>query len=279
MTELVVRRLMIDLDTPMPRHWLDGDAFRTAFFNALSMSFPVGEQFFIDAVRDGVKALPPSAQAVFEAELKGFVGQEATHRRLHALFNDQLQRQGLVNRWAERAARRIERIHALNVRHAVAATAANEHFTAILAEHLLAHPEQWGDTPERLRLMWEWHASEESEHKSTAFDVYRALGGNHEWRVKWFRLVTVYFLADVLRQTMNNLWHDGTWWRPSTWASAVRFLFGRGGLVRECAGPWRQYLREDFHPAQHGSARAAQWLQAHQADYRVVGAAAEARAA
>ena len=53
MTELVVRRLLIDLETPFERHWCGGDAFRTAFFNALSMSFPVGEQFFIDAVRGG----------------------------------------------------------------------------------------------------------------------------------------------------------------------------------------------------------------------------------
>ena len=59
MTELVVRRLLIDLETPFARHWCGGDAFRSALFNALSMSFPVGEQFFIDAVRDGHKALPP----------------------------------------------------------------------------------------------------------------------------------------------------------------------------------------------------------------------------
>lgn len=58
MTELVVRRLLIDLETPFARHWCGGDAFRSALFNALSMSFPVGEQFFIDAVRDGHKALP-----------------------------------------------------------------------------------------------------------------------------------------------------------------------------------------------------------------------------
>ena len=33
-----------------------GDAFLTAWFNALSMSFPVGEQFFIDSVRNGLQA-------------------------------------------------------------------------------------------------------------------------------------------------------------------------------------------------------------------------------
>jgi len=74
MTELVVRRLLIDLETPFARHWCGGDAFRSALFNALSMSFPVGEQFFIDAVRDGHKALPPDQQAQFADEVRGFSG-------------------------------------------------------------------------------------------------------------------------------------------------------------------------------------------------------------
>ena len=58
MTELVVRRLLVDMEAPIPRHWCGNDPFRTALFNALSMSFPIGEQFFIDAVRGGFKALP-----------------------------------------------------------------------------------------------------------------------------------------------------------------------------------------------------------------------------
>ena len=89
--DLTVRRLRVDLETPFARHWNGGDAFRTAWFNALSMSFPVGEQFFIDAVRDGLKALPAAERERFAAEVQGFVGQEATHRRIHALFNAQLE--------------------------------------------------------------------------------------------------------------------------------------------------------------------------------------------
>ena len=58
MTQLVVRRLLIDLQAPIATRWNGGDAFRTAFFNALSMSFPVGEQYFIDSVRNALQALP-----------------------------------------------------------------------------------------------------------------------------------------------------------------------------------------------------------------------------
>jgi predicted metal-dependent hydrolase len=271
MSELVVRRLLVDLDAPIARHWCGGDAFRTAFLNALSMSFPVGEQYFIDAVRDGVKALPEAQRAALEAEVQGFVGQEATHRHLHGLFNRHLERQGLVNRWAERAVRRIERLRGLDPRHHLAATAAYEHFTAILAEHLLARPQQFGDTEPRLLTLWLWHAAEESEHRSTAFDLYRALGGNERWRLRWFRIVTVYFVVDAMRQTVNNLWRDATLWRPATWASGWRFFFGPGGLVRECFGPWRAYFRADFHPSQSASERGERWLAEHAQAYAVVG--------
>ena len=97
MSNLVVRRLMIDLESPLPRHWHGNDAFKTALSNALSMSFPLGEQFFIDSVRRVVKTLPEAKQAEFAQEVQGFIGQEATHRRIHGLFNDHLYLQGHKN--------------------------------------------------------------------------------------------------------------------------------------------------------------------------------------
>ena len=141
MTDLVVRRLLIDLESPVQRHWCGGDAFRSAFFGALSMSFPIGEQFFIDSVRAGLKALPSEQQARFKDEAQGFIGQEATHRRIHALFNEQIQQHGLVNDWEPRARKRLALITSLDPRHGLAITAANEHFTALFAEWMLSHPE------------------------------------------------------------------------------------------------------------------------------------------
>src|SRR5215218_2920217 len=115
MTDLVVRRLLVDMEQPIERHWCAGDAFRTALFNALSMSFPIGEQFFIDSVRDGFKALPPHKQEQFRAEVQGFVGQEATHRRLHSLYNAHLDKHGLVNEWEPRARKRLKMMEGQNV--------------------------------------------------------------------------------------------------------------------------------------------------------------------
>ncbi|MDF2467431.1 MAG: hypothetical protein K0Q43_5666 [Ramlibacter sp.] len=273
MANLIVRRLLIDMEAPIARHWCGGDAFRTALFNALSMSFPVGEQFFIDAVRNGFKALPLDKQERFRAEVQGFMGQEATHRRLHGLFNSHLDKLGLVNEWAGRATQRLKLLEGLDPRHALGITAANEHFTAIMADWMLRNPDFVESTDARLSTLWLWHSAEESEHKSTAFDLYQALGGNHEWRVTWFRRVTMIFLGDTLRQTVDNLRRDGTLWKWQTWKSAATTLFGKRGLIRQTWRPWRAYLRQDFHPAQQDSGPSRLWLAEHRDRYVPVGAA------
>lgn len=268
-----MRRLRIDLDTPLPRHWA-GDAFRTAFFNALSMSFPAGEQLFIDSLKKALAALPPDERARFEPEVRGFIGQEATHRHVHTRFNAHLERQGLVNAWERRILARRPQVEALDVRNWVAVTAATEHLTAVFAEYLLARPAVLAAAPERLQQLWQWHSAEETEHRSTAFDLYRALGGAEGWRVGIFRVVLRMFLLDTARQTLNNLWHDGSWWRPSTWVAGARFLFGRDGFLTVSRALWQRYVLADFHPGKADDSLSRRWLADHAALVPAVAAAA-----
>ena len=272
MTELVVRRLLVDMEAPIAPDWCAGNAFRSAFFDALSMSFPVGEQFFIDSVRGGFKALPAEQQERFQAEMQGFVGQEATHRHLHALYNAQLEKRGLVNAWEVRARSRLKLMDGLDCRHGLGITAANEHLTAIFADWMLRNPDLLGDRDERLKTLWLWHSAEESEHKSTAFDLYKALGGNQQWRITWFRRISLSFLIDTLRQTADNLYRDGQLFSWRTWRGAASFLFGKRGLIRQTAAPWREYLRPDFHPNQQDSGASQRWLLDHQHRFRAVSA-------
>lgn len=282
---LTVRKLGVDLSKGFSRHWNGGDAFRTAFCNALSMSFPVGEQFFIDAVREGGKQLPDTPEnAPLKDIVRGFIGQEATHRHLHALYNAQLEKQGLVNHWEPRAARRLQKGRdemfsksAQGHLHELAITAAYEHFTAIFGDLTLERLDQSGDwfadAEEPLKTLWRWHAAEESEHKSVAFELYTRLGGNYRWRMRWFHYVLLQFTLDVVRQTVHNLWRDGSLHKPSTWWSATRFVFGRHGMLWRAARPLWAYRRRDFHPDQVGHpTQAAEWLQSHADRWSAVGA-------
>jgi predicted metal-dependent hydrolase len=260
MTDLVIRKLLVDLNTPFPARWNGGDAFRSAFFNALSMSFPVGEQFFMDSVRAGFKTLPEEKRAQFAAEVQGFVGQEATHRRIHALFNGHLDRLGFTNAMEQRAIRRIKKQAHLPARMHLAGTAATEHFTALFADWMLRHPEALEGAEERLQTLWLWHSAEESEHRSTAFNVYQAMGASHRTRVRVFRYVTVIFMYDLFCQTVRNLWHDRALFKLSTWRSAGKLLFAKDGMLRGNVAQWRDYLRQDFHPEQHDASRSQAWL-------------------
>lgn len=274
MTDLVVRRLLIDLAEPIPARWNGGDAFRSAFFNALSMSFPVGEQYFMDSVRAGLKALPEESRSNLAAEVQGFVGQEATHRRIHALFNGHLEKLGFNNVLERRATKRIAASAHLDVRIHVAATAATEHLTAMFADWMFRHPEALEGAEHRLQTLWMWHASEEAEHCSTAFDVYRALGGSEQWRLRLLHYITWTFAMDITRQTVRNLWHDGSLFKWSTWKSAFTLLFAKDGMVRGNVAVWRAYKAPTFHPRQQDTSLSERWLQDNRAQFAVVGRAA-----
>ena len=271
MTQLVVRKLLIDLTTPFPARWNGGDAFRSAFFSALSMSFPVGEQYFMDSVRAGLKALPESEKQRLAVEVQVFVGQEATHRRIHALFNGHLQALGFRNTLEPRAAKRMQQHAHLDVRMHVAATAATEHITAMFADWMFRHPEALEGCEPRLQTLWMWHAAEEAEHCSTAYDMYVALGGSYDWRVRMLRYITTMFALDITRQTIRNLWHDGSLFKWSTWASAARLLFSKDGMIRGNRAMWRAYLAPDFHPRQQDTSASEQWLQDNAQRYALVG--------
>jgi len=269
---LMVRRLLLDFSDGFDRHWAGGDAFKTAHFNALSMSFPVGEQMFIDSLRNAASFLPHSSEyEQLRQTVREFIGQEATHRRLHGLFNEQLSRQGLINHIESWVSAKVDGSKGVNPLHPLAATAAFEHFTSVFAEIALKHADMLKNTSDTMQTFWRWHFSEEAEHKSVAMDVYRALGGNEYRRKRWFISVWFVFTCHVMAQTLINLWHDKTLFKPSTWWSALSFFFGLRGMVWRMWRPLTLYFKSNFHPIEHGDPHLAiDWLQANKDRYKVV---------
>jgi len=269
MSELVVRKLEIDLSEGFGRHWLGGDAYRTALFNALSMSFPLGEQMFIDSLR----AIDPARidDPVLSAQVRDFIGQEASHRFVHEQYNAHLVRQGFAYVRGPALAARIARVGTLPVRLRVAITCALEHYTAVLADGLLRHDSWLAGAEPHMRTLWEWHAAEETEHKAVAFDACRAIGGSYLPRVLLYVHVSVMFWLDVAIQTTHNLHRDGSLWRAATWKSGLRTWFGRSGLAWHFLKPSLAYFRPSFHPWQHANGKLAeQWLARNNASLRPV---------
>ncbi len=274
--DLTIRKLLIDVEKGFPRHWA-GDAFTSQYYNAFSMSFPAGEQAFIDSVRDCLPFLPSDSRYdTLREAAKQFIGQEATHRRVHARYNEQLAQQGLINHWEGWIAKRLakykaQKLHPLNF---LATTAAYEHMTAIFADLHLSRPDLLAKATPDMQQLWRWHASEESEHRSVAFDLYQACGGRNRNRVIAFLFALVWFTTEAGKQTLSNLSRDKTLWHPSTWWSAIRYFWHpTKGMVWAVIPPTMSYLRKDFHPwKNHSLAPARQWLNANAPCWQAIGA-------
>jgi len=269
--DLIVRQLDVDLTQGFDRHWVGGDAYRSTLFNSLSYLFPVGEQFFIDAVRRFAPRVAELGMTELSEEIRHFVGQEATHRHLHQQYNDQLNKLGYDN-WNERTMTKfIAAFDGKAPKADLAGTAAYEHYTALLGDGLLRHASWTAGMSPEMRKVWLWHAAEESEHKAVAFDVLKAVDNRYWLRILVYLYVTLEFNVFTLVQTTQMLRHDGQLWKWRTWASAFKFWWGKDGIVWHTLPHWLAYFKPGFHPWQHDNRELLmRWRQTHAGDYRAV---------
>ena len=119
-------------DDDLPRYWFGGDAFKSRFFDAMSLLFPEGERFFIACVRDFRDQI---TDPDLQHQVKDFIYQEGQHGMVHSQFNQRIKAQGvavdhilkeehhfLFNVFRKRMSRR----------YTLAQTAAAEHLTCLL---------------------------------------------------------------------------------------------------------------------------------------------------
>ena len=266
-----LRRLDIDLEHGFARRWNGNDAYATQLYNALSMMFPAGEQNFIDVTREFLPLIEQSGPPALATAVRAFTAQESTHRFVHSRYNETLREQGYRNlvepliRFRIRVSRRFAPLSRLAI------VIAYEHFTAVLGDGFLRHP-QWSEAmDEPLKTVWAWHAAEETEHKSVAFDVYQWAGGTHLRRVFWFCYVSLIFTGDILLQTTALLWRDRALVRFRTWHSAFHLWWGPQGLGRQITPHWLAYLSPRFHPWNHDNRELIDaWRSAYRGRYQVL---------
>lgn len=249
-----IRNLHFRFGGAAQRWWHGGDPIATAFFNALSATFPDGEKFFMDSVR----AYRHVASEPLRSQIRDFVGQEAVHSREHREFNALAADAGYDIAALEARTRKVIALGQRNTPiRQLAATCALEHFTAILAHSLLKEGStDLAGAPEEARRMWSWHAMEELEHKAVAFDTLMA--ATRSWsspRRYLLRIVTM--IASTLLffwtigANMASLYREDRINTPSTWWKTARYLFGTPGVLCRCFVPYLQYYRPRFHPWDH----------------------------
>lgn len=236
-----------------PSRWWAGDAFGTAWHNALSATFPRGEAFFIEAV----KAHRAGADPKLEAEIRAFVRQEINHTREHVAFNRLAEDAGYD---IAKIDKRVEQLLALTKGRPPIAnllvTMALEHYTAMMAHEFLANPSHFEDSDPEVRAMWRWHAVEEIEHKGVAYDTFEH--ATRDWTPfrRWMRrsvvmlIVTRRFLVNRWIDSIDLLAQDGiTGWK-ARWG-LFKYLTVTPGVLRRIFPAWLSYFRPGFHPWDH----------------------------
>jgi predicted metal-dependent hydrolase len=235
------------------RWWLGGNPHATALYNALSVTFPKGEAYFVESVRAFRVGAPPK----LAAEIKAFTTQEVMHSREHVQFNRRAVDAGYdISRLEIRVEERLAISRARPPIVNLAATMALEHFTAILAHELLRDPRHLAGADRESGALWRWHSMEEIEHKGVAYDTW--LHATREWprfkrwsiKARVMLFVTRNFLVDRTAGALDLLAQDGIT-GPRAWGGLFWHAFVRPGMVRRILGAWASFFLPGFHPWNH----------------------------
>ena len=233
--------------------WLNGDPVATAFYNAMSVSFPVGEAFFVETLRHFKADAPPK----LKAEIEAFIKQEVAHSREHLGLNRRIVEAGYeIKALENRPAQRIALLRAKGPIAGLVGTMALEHITAIFAYEVLANPHHMHGADPEIAQLWRWHCLEEIEHKSVAFDAWLSVTGDwSRWRRWWTRsmvmvFITRRFLYDRLCGMLELLRQDGLS-GPRILIAVFWFSLARPGMVRHIFQGWASYFKPGFHPWDH----------------------------
>jgi len=237
-----------DWGKELPRYWNDNSPFKTHFLNALSITLPDCEKFFIETVRHYSKDITDPAQL---HEIGEFVKQESHHRHAHKQYNDWLQSQGLpVDRLQASTNAMWDMVRKqIDKRSWLALTICVEHITVVYASVFLSHPEILNNMHPQFEQIWRWHAFEEVEHKSVAMNVWNKTIKNNSYKNVAMMLVLPTYMWYVGKNTLVFLHVDKQLWKWNTWKDMVSFLFNRKtGLITKSLVPWLEFLKKDFHP-------------------------------
>jgi len=258
-SSITVRRPDLSFDT-LPKYYFDHNPLLSHFLTALSLTFPHGERFFVHSVRTVRDRIQDPA---LQRDVSAFIGQEAMHSHAHEDFNEYAKSYGLdVQPIIDDEYQKIEQAKGmLNDKQQLAVTCALEHFTAIIAQYFLEHPDFHNKLHPKAARLWLWHALEETEHKAVAFDVYQEIFHDDVVRKRTMRIITTTFLTRISYITLRLMVQDkaARWQFKQHW-QAIREL---QTMIKTLLPAYLDYYDDHFHPNQHDSrALTAEWRDA-----------------
>jgi uncharacterized protein len=261
MSEIIARDLKFGIDDGVASRWSPEQPEFSHVASAFMAALPYLEPYFIQNLRE---ALPLLSDAGIERDARAFIQQEARHAQQHRDWNQVLARRfpgfdSLELTIKKRLAKSRKR-HSLSFR--LAYTSGYEALTYQIAcfileeRQLLLH-----DADPRMLAMLAWHAAEEVEHKSVAFDVFQAVHGGYMLRLIGLGAAFVSSIRDIQAIMFFLMRADGLL-RDAESRQRLRKV--RRLLLTKLVPEFRHYLRPGYHPSQHEDPRIVKaWLAQH----------------
>ncbi|WP_122573658.1 metal-dependent hydrolase [Pseudomonas viridiflava] len=237
--------------------WHSHGVLTSHFMNTFSVMAPAFERF----ITLSVKHYQPLVESTpLKTSIAAMLIQEAGHHREHRHYNGLIEEVGLPGRGLERLARTMLDTVLMrpwitpSFRLAVAMML--EHQAALASTVTLNSPALLEGSLRGYARLWSWHAREETDHRSVAYNLWievmgrdlrsyliRVSGGACA-AVLTFTVAAAIFarlLAADKNLSIGNL----------ALKRFLRFHYGPGGLVIGSARLWFRYFLPGFHPGMY----------------------------
>ena len=237
----------------IPKFWFGDDPFKTRFFDALSLTFPEGERFFIESVRLYRGQIQ---DPILQEKVKDFIRQEAQHGIAHDRMNQEMIKQGMpVEKFTQMLRERFQGVlKNQSPAYCIALTAASEHLTALMAECFFGEKETMQEVHPYVRALLAWHSIEEMEHRDVAFDVMKDVAKvDEKTRKKALVVASIMMLIFNSYRTNEMLKQDGfsSIQRAKLFAKGLPWFLGKQGKLTKMKSQYLDWFKADFHPSQH----------------------------
>lgn len=227
-SEIVDRRVSFSYAEDFTAIWTPLAPEFSCAANSVSLLMPYIEPYFVKSVRRFV----PELEGELVDSTQAYLKQEMQHHLAHRDFNDQMADHYRGVPRLERMMRNtINHLHTKRSPEFNLAFAASSETIAYSAARWAAErrTELFGQADPVAASMFLWHLGEEVEHKSAAFDVFKAVGVSKVRYVSAMILSMVLLMFFVATGTTLMLWHERRLFNPVAhvrlWRWAIPFAF------------------------------------------------------
>jgi uncharacterized protein len=178
--QIQARRVHFDVSTT-PLHWIPDHPVASNVVSLLHLILPAAERWFVATYNE---ALPLVKDPRLAEDMRGFIGQEGTHAKVHQrLLHDFLEQHGIdptpmldqmeyvFTKVLAPSTSDDPKVRMNRLCDRLWFIAAIEHYTAVMGDFALNCTwDEFGADPTMADVL-RWHGSEEVEHRSVAHDV------------------------------------------------------------------------------------------------------------